>query len=121
MTKSDRVRVRRVYDAPEPDDGARVLVDRLWPRGLAKEDAHLDDWAKDAAPSPELRRWYGHAPERYEQFGERYRAELAEPPARDAVDRLRERVAEGRLTLLTAVRDLSQGHARLLAEVVRSS
>ncbi|KUJ66611.1 hypothetical protein ACZ90_34930 [Streptomyces albus subsp. albus] len=120
MAEADRVRVRRVYDTPEADDGARVLVDRLWPRGLAKEDARLDDWAKDAAPSAELRRWYGHAPERYEQFAERYRTELAEAPAQAAVDRLRELAAAGQLTLLTAVRDLPHGHARLLAEVVRT-
>ncbi|MGR3933114.1 DUF488 domain-containing protein [Streptomyces sp. BRA346] len=113
------IRVRRVYDTPEPDDGTRVLVDRIWPRGLAKADAHLDEWAKAAAPSTELRRWYGHEPERYAEFARRYRAELAEPERREAVDHLRELAGQGTLTLLTSVKDLSHGHAGLLADAVR--
>lgn len=84
ISKNDGVRVRRVYDPPEPADGARVLVDRLWPRGLAKADARLTAWCKDAAPSTELRRWYAHRPERFAEFAERYRVELdrdaAQPP-----------------------------------------
>ncbi|MFI0815590.1 DUF488 domain-containing protein [Streptomyces sp. NPDC021098] len=113
------IRVRRVYDTPEPDDGTRVLVDRMWPRGLAKADARLDEWAKAAAPSTELRRWYGHEPERYAEFARRYRAELAEPERSEAVDHLRELADQGTLTLLTAVKDLSYGHAGLLADAVR--
>lgn len=113
------IRVRRVYDTPEPDDGARVLVDRIWPRGLAKADAHLDEWAKAAAPSTELRRWYGHEPERFAEFARRYRAELGDPERREAVDHLRELAGQGTLTLLTAVKDLSHGHAGLLADAVR--
>ncbi|MBL1096477.1 DUF488 domain-containing protein [Streptomyces coffeae] len=113
------VRVRRVYEAPEPDDGTRVLVDRIWPRGLAKDDVQLDDWAKAAAPSTELRRWYGHQPERYAEFARRYRAELAEPERAEAVDRLRERAEAGPLTLLTATKDLDHSHAPLLADAVR--
>ncbi|WP_063729062.1 DUF488 domain-containing protein [Streptomyces sp. RTd22] len=113
------IRVRRVYDAPEPDDGTRVLVDRIWPRGLAKADARLAEWVKAAAPSTELRRWYGHDPERYAEFARRYRAELAEPEHREAVDHLRELAGHGTLTLLTAVKDLSHGHAGLLADAVR--
>lgn len=113
------IRVRRVYDAPEQDDGTRVLVDRIWPRGLAKADARLDEWAKAAAPSTELRRWYGHEPERYAEFARRYRAELAQPERREAVDHLRELAGQGTLTLLTAVKDLSYGHAGLLADAVR--
>ncbi|MFI0774296.1 DUF488 domain-containing protein [Streptomyces sp. NPDC021212] len=113
------IRVRRVYDTPEPDDGTRVLVDRIWPRGLAKADAHLDEWAKAAAPSTELRRWYGHEPERFAEFARRYRAELADPERREAVDHLCELAGQGTLTLLTAVKDLSHGHAGLLADAVR--
>lgn len=113
-----RVEVRRVYDEPRPEDGVRVLVDRLWPRGLAKDEARLDAWVKEAAPSPELRRWYGHDPEKFERFAERYRAELAGPEGREAVDRLRELAAEGSLTLLTATRDLPHAHAGVLAAVV---
>lgn len=117
--KGPGVRVRRVYEAPEPDDGTRVLVDRIWPRGLAKEDARLDEWAKAAAPSTELRRWYGHEPGRYAQFARRYRAELAEPERAEAVDRLRELAAAGPMTLLTATKDLDHSHAPLLADAVR--
>ncbi|MEU0841828.1 DUF488 family protein [Streptomyces sp. NPDC005962] len=113
------IRVRRVYEAPEPDDGTRVLVDRIWPRGLAKADARLDEWAKAAAPSTELRRWYGHEPERFAEFARRYRAELAEPERREAVDHLRALAGQGTLTLLTAVKDVSHGHAGLLADAVR--
>ena len=70
------VRVRRVYDEPEPEDGTRVLVDRIWPRGLTKDKARLDQWFKQVAPSTELRKWYSHDPERFEEFGRRYREEL---------------------------------------------
>jgi uncharacterized protein YeaO (DUF488 family) len=73
------VRYRRVYDDASPEDGRRILVDRIWPRGVRKEDARLDDWLRDVAPSTELRRWYGHDPERYEEFRRRYLAELREP------------------------------------------
>ncbi len=113
------VRVRRVYEAPEPDDGARVLVDRVWPRGLTRDDARLDAWAKAAAPSTGLRRWFGHQPERYAEFARRYRAELADPERAEAVAELRERAAAGPLTLLTATRDLDHSHAPLLADAVR--
>ncbi|WAP59307.1 DUF488 domain-containing protein [Streptomyces sp. S465] len=113
------VRIRRVYDTPEPDDGTRVLVDRVWPRGLAKADAHLDEWTKDAAPSTELRRWYGHDPDRFPEFTRRYHAELADPDRRAAVDHLRTLAAAGPLTLLTAVKDLDHGHVQVLAEAIR--
>lgn len=112
------IRIRRVYEAPDPDDGTRVLVDRIWPRGLAKDEARLDEWAKAAAPSTELRRWYGHAPERYSEFAERYRTELADPERREAVDHLRDLAASGPLTLLTATKDPAQSHLPLLAEAV---
>src|SRR5215216_2683119 len=79
MAKAAHVQVRRVYDPPEAKDGQRVLVDRLWPRGLSKERAHLDDWCKDIAPSNELRKWHGHDLDRYAEFARRYRAELADP------------------------------------------
>ncbi|KNE80259.1 MULTISPECIES: DUF488 domain-containing protein [Streptomyces] len=112
------VRVRRVYEDREPDDGARVLVDRLWPRGLAKEAAGLDEWCKEAAPSSELRRWYGHDPERFEEFSERYRAELAEPERREVLDRLRGLARGGGLTLLTATKDVERSAARVLERVL---
>ncbi|QHC22106.1 DUF488 family protein [Streptomyces sp. GS7] len=115
----DAIRVRRVYDTPEPADGARVLVDRLWPRGLAKEDARLTEWCKDAAPSSELRRWYRHEGERFEEFAARYRDELAEERARAALRHLRELAADGPVTLLTATRDLSLSHVKVLLEALR--
>ncbi|WP_405800643.1 DUF488 domain-containing protein [Streptomyces sp. NBC_01506] len=117
------VRVRRVYEAVAPDDGTRVLVDRLWPRGLAKTDAVFDDWLKTAAPSPELRRWYGHDPQKYAEFADRYRAELADPgsAASKALERLRELAAGGTLTLLTATKDLEHGHPGVLAALITES
>jgi uncharacterized protein YeaO (DUF488 family) len=83
------IRVRRVYDAPESQDGARVLVDRVWPRGMRKEAARLDDWARDVAPSSVLRTWYRHDPAKFDEFRRRYTAELAEPGPQAAVVRLR--------------------------------
>src|SRR5260370_42062619 len=92
---SRNVLVRRVYEEPERGDGTRVLVDRIWPRGLTKARAALDEWCKDVAPSAELRRWYGHEPGRFEDFGRRYRAELQDPRRAEALARLRG-LAEGR-------------------------
>jgi len=112
------VRVRRIYDPIEPDDGQRVLVDGLWPRGVAKSTAELDDWCKAVAPSKELRTWFGHDPSRLDEFRRRYRAELAEPGRSAALDELTERARRGRLTLLTATKDLELSHAPLVAEAV---
>jgi uncharacterized protein YeaO (DUF488 family) len=115
-------RVRRVYDPPEPDDGARVLVDRLWPRGLSKEEAELDDWPKAVTPSTELRRWY-HATDEGEaafaEFRTRYLAELAEPEQTAALDALRARIAAGPVTLLTASKHPERSHAEVLMERLR--
>lgn len=113
------IRVRRVYDAPEPQDGVRVLVDRLWPRGVTKKGARLDGWAKEVAPSTELRRWYGHRPERFDTFARRYREELSRPEARAVLDELRRAAARGPLTLLTATRAVERSAARVLADVLR--
>jgi uncharacterized protein YeaO (DUF488 family) len=113
-----KVRVRRVYDDRSPDDGARVLVDRLWPRGLKKDAAGLDEWRRDIAPSPELRTWYGHVPDRFAEFRRRYRDELARPERAEALAHLRELTAQGRLTLLTATRDITISAAAVLAEIL---
>lgn len=118
MTSGD-VRVRRVYDQVAPDDGIRVLVDRVWPRGLRKDAAALDEWAKDVAPSTELRKWYGHAPERFAQFEARYRDELAVPPAAAALDHLRTLAHDATLTLLTATRDVDHSQAAVLAGLLQ--
>lgn len=112
------VRVRRVYEEPEPDDGTRVLVDRLWPRGLSKAKAALGEWCKDVAPSDELRKWYGHDPARFEEFARRYRLELEDPARASAVAHLRELAKDGPLTLLTATRQFGISEAAVLAEVL---
>lgn len=111
-----RIAYRRIYDEPARSDGLRVLVDRVWPRGMRKEDAHLDEWLRDVAPSTELRRWYGHDPERFAEFGRRYRAELADPARRESAQHLRSLARENRVTLLTATRDLEHSQAAVLAE-----
>ena len=116
---STAIRVRRVYDDPVPEDGARVLVDRLWPRGLRKEAARLDEWAKDVAPSAGLRTWYRHDPAKFAEFSQRYVAELEQPGPREALARLRALAAEKPLTLLTATRDLDLSQAAVLAALLR--
>ncbi|MFF5425176.1 MULTISPECIES: DUF488 domain-containing protein [unclassified Streptomyces] len=112
------VRVRRVYDAPSPDDGVRVLVDRLWPRGLAKADARVDEWPKALTPSTELRRWYHGAEGTYEEFRRRYEAELAAPEAAQALERLRELASRSTVTLLTATKDPDGSHTTVLAQAL---
>lgn len=112
------VQARRVYQAPMPSDGARVLVDRLWPRGLAKDAARLDEWLKAVAPSGELRRWYGHEPARFAEFRRRYTAELADPERAGALAHLRELASAGPVTLLTAARDLARSQAAVLAQLL---
>jgi uncharacterized protein YeaO (DUF488 family) len=108
--------LKRVYDNPAPDDGLRVLVDRLWPRGMTRQELSADLWLKDAAPSPGLRRWYGHDPRRWDDFAHQYRAELArEPGVLRTLDDLRRR---GRITLLFAARDTLHNHAVVLREVL---
>jgi uncharacterized protein YeaO (DUF488 family) len=113
-----QVRIKRVYEPPSPDDGRRVLVDRLWPRGLSKERARLDLWLRDVAPSTELRRSYGHDPARWDEFVERYTAELESPERKAALERLAQLAQEGPLTLLYAARDAAHNQALLLAEIL---
>jgi uncharacterized protein YeaO (DUF488 family) len=121
MAGAAQVRLRRVYDQPEPADGRRVLVDRLWPRGLSKERAALDDWLQAVAPSAELRRWYGHEPGRFSDFRQRYQRELRGPESSAALARLRELARSGPVTLLTATRDVGHSQAAVLAELLRSA
>ena len=110
------VHIRRVYDEPSAKDGRRVLVDRVWPRGVRKDELAMDEWAKDVAPSTDLRKWYDHDPERYEEFAERYRAELSTGDEAKALSRLRE--VEGTITLLTATKDLELSHATVLRDLL---
>ncbi|MBF6147303.1 DUF488 domain-containing protein [Nocardia nova] len=113
-----RVQVRRIYDDPDPDDGMRVLVDRLWPRGMSKENAHLDEWCKTIAPSTELRTWYGHDPAKFDEFGRRYRDELQDPERAGDLDHLRELAGRGMLTLLSATKRIDISEAAVLADLV---
>lgn len=111
------IRIKRVYEPPGDDDGARVLVDRLWPRGLRKDSLAMSLWLKDIAPSPALRAWFGHDPARFAQFADRYRLELAGNGA--AVDRLLDLARQGRLTLLYAAHDTVHNQAVVLADYLR--
>lgn len=111
-----RITCRRVYEETSPQDGKRVLVDRVWPRGMRKEDAHLDEWLRDVAPSSELRRWYGHEPARFAEFRRRYRAELRDAEHREAARHLLDLAAHDPLTLLTATKDVDHSQAAVLAE-----
>lgn len=108
------IRIKRIYEAAALDDGYRVLVDRLWPRGVSRERAALDGWLKDVAPSPELRTWWHHDPQRLPQFTERYRAELATNSAVAQLRRILER--EPVVTLLYAARDPEMNHAAVLRD-----
>lgn len=110
--------VRRAYEEPTGQDGVRVLVDRIWPRGLTKAAAQLDEWCKAVAPSPELRTWYGHDSTKFEEFSRRYRVELTEPPRAEALRHLKELAGEQRLTLLTATTKPEISQAAVLADLL---
>jgi len=112
------VQVRRIYDEAQKSDGTRILVDRVWPRGVSKDKAELDDWVKDVAPSTELRKWYSHDPEKFDEFARRFREELKSDDAEQALEELRGLAQRGTLTLLTAAKrdDISQ--ATVLAEIL---
>jgi uncharacterized protein YeaO (DUF488 family) len=120
MARKLEVKVRRAYDEPSPDDGYRVLVDRVWPRGLRKEAAHLDEWCKQVAPSTELRKWYGHDPDRFQEFARRYQRELEQPEAAEALARLRTLAKKRTETLVTATKAVEISQARVLADLIRS-
>ena len=112
------IHLKRVYEEPSKKDGIRILVERLWPRGLTKERAAVDLWLQDVAPSSELRKWFGHDPARWEQFQERYRQELREK--KDAVQLLRQKGKEGTVTLVYAARDEDHNGALALKELLQS-
>ncbi|TSD98118.1 DUF488 domain-containing protein [Skermania sp. ID1734] len=116
-----RVQIRRIYDDPTPDDGTRVLVDRIWPRGVSKERADLNEWCKQIAPSTELRKWYGHDPDRFAEFTRRYQAELEDPERADALAQLRKIANDGVLTLLTATKEVKISEAAVLADLISAS
>jgi len=114
------VSIKRVYDEAGHNDGTRVLVDRVWPRGMRKQDAHLDEWVKEVAPSTELRKWYGHDPDKFDEFANAYRAELDTGEGQQALQRLRDAVTGNRLTLLTATKDVKHSQAAVLAELLQA-
>jgi len=112
------IRLKRAYEPAEPSDGRRVLIDRLWPRGVSRSQAHLDAWEKDLAPSPELREWFAHDPLRFAEFGRRYEAELRSQ--RKLLSALRSRAQRGTLTLVYGARDTEHNGAVVLAGVLRA-
>jgi uncharacterized protein YeaO (DUF488 family) len=115
MTTSN-IRLQRAYDAPTPDDGYRVLVDRVWPRGRSKEELRLDAWARDLGPSTHLRKWFGHDPVRWAEFQERYHTELADPDRARALDALAAQARTGPVTLVYGARDREHNQARVIAD-----
>jgi uncharacterized protein YeaO (DUF488 family) len=116
MSAKGRIRVARVYEDPRPDDGRRVLVDRIWPRGFRKDDPRVGTWLKDVAPSKELREWYHHDPEKFDQFAARYQEELHGSPA---LAELRKLTKLGVVTLVTATREVDGSHAAALAKLLK--
>lgn len=112
------VRIKRVYDSPEVSDGFRVLVDRLWPRGLKKEAAHIDLWLRDVAPSDELRKWYGHEPARWEEFRRCFKSELSDPAKLALLAQLEKEARRGTVTLLFATKELAHNNAVVIRDVL---
>lgn len=114
MSTSD-VRLQRAYEQPGPDDGYRVLVDRVWPRGVTREALRLDAWARELGPSTQLRKWFGHDPARWPEFQSRYRAQLAEPEQAAALDGLAAQARLGPVTLVYGARDREHNQAQVIA------
>ena len=115
-SRSRNLRLQRAYDDPTPDDGYRVLVDRIWPRGRTKTRLKLDAWARDLGPSSQLRKWFGHDPARWDAFQARYRVELADVTRAAALDALAERARDGPLTLVFGARDVDHNEAQVIAD-----
>lgn len=113
------IAIKRAYDPASSGDGYRVLVDRLWPRGVSKEKLTVDAWMKEIAPSTDLRKWYGHQAEKWPEFRKRYRAELGEPPAHDLLQELIQRARKGKVTLVIGARDAEHANGAVIAELIR--
>jgi len=116
QTASGQIKLKRAYEQPDPGDGRRILVDRLWPRGVKKADAAIDFWLRDIAPSAELRRWFGHRPERWPEFRRRYLAELQERP--ELIEEIRKAARGGPVTLVYGARDEAHNDAVVLKELL---
>jgi uncharacterized protein YeaO (DUF488 family) len=112
------VRIKRAYEERAPGEGHRVLVDRLWPRGVKKEALAPDEWLRELSPSDELRKWFGHDPERWSEFQARYRRELSSGPAREALEHLVEQARRGALTLLYGAKDEAHNNAVVLKDII---
>lgn len=112
LSRMNEIRLKRAYDTPHPDDGVRILVERLWPRGVSRDTAALDHWVKDLAPSPDLRKWYGHDPDRWPEFQARYRDEL--DGKAEAIAELRSICAIGTVTFVFAAKDEIRNSATVL-------
>jgi uncharacterized protein YeaO (DUF488 family) len=117
-TQKLSVALKRVYDEPSTTDGTRVLVERLWPRGISKQRAHIDVWLKDIAPGTELRKWFNHDPQKFQEFRRRYETELQSEVAQDALTRLREIAKHGQLTLVFAAHDIDHSNAVILQDLL---
>lgn len=113
------IRIKRIYDPYSPEDGRRILVDRVWPRGMRKDEAGLDEWLKDLAPSTALRKWFGHDPARWEEFQARYRAELDAPESRELLERLARDAEAGTVTLLYGAKDERHNQAVVIRQLVQ--
>jgi uncharacterized protein YeaO (DUF488 family) len=114
--KAGNIKLKRAYDPPEPTDGTRILVDRLWPRGVKKEDAAIDEWMKDIAPSDDLRKWFGHDPERWEEFCKRYAEEVSQHP--EQLRQLRELASKASITLVYSAHDEVHNDAVALRNLI---
>ena len=113
------IAIKRAYEAASAEDGYRVLVDGLWPRGTTKGQLKIDAWMREIAPSASLRKWYGHKPEKWEEFRKKYRTELANPPRKVLFDELVERARKGPVTLIFAARDAERSNATVIAEIIQ--
>ncbi len=115
------VKIKRAYETPKSSDGIRILVDRLWPRGVTKERAHIDEWMKDVAPSNQLRIWFGHDPEKWTEFQRRYRKELHESAQENSIKKLRALARKGTLTLVYGAKDEEHNNAQVIRGMLKKS
>ena len=113
---ADHIKLKRAYEPPAPDDGTRILIDRLWPRGVTKSDAAINEWMKEIAPSTELRKWFGHDPSRWQEFRRRYQSEIQHHP--EQFDRLRKLAQNGRITLVFSAHDEAHNDAVVLKDLL---
>ena len=113
------IAMKRAYEASSPKDGYRVLVDGLWPRGVTKAQLEIDAWLREIAPSASLRKWYGHKPERWQEFSKKYRQELSKTPRKALLDELIDRARKGQVTLVFGARDAERSNAAVIAEMIR--